>query len=43
MSKKAHVQVHAELQTGAQSPEAKAKRSKSLKQNFRDTRNNKEY
>lgn len=43
MSKKAHVQVHAELQTGAQSPEAKAKRSKSLKQNFMDTRNNKEY
>ena len=43
MSKKAHVQVHAELQTGAQSPEAKAKRSKSLKQNYMDTRNNKEY
>lgn len=42
-SRRAHEQIHAEMQTGAQSIEAKIKRSKSLKANFDATRDSFNY
>lgn len=43
MSKAAHVRVHAEMQTGAQSPEANAKRKQSLVKYYQNEKSNDEY